>query len=77
MNLKNEKKNPEMPENWIENRIDEASKIAPIPNPVISIIKDQLNGKIREGTLLSSELDNIAKTLLKAMNDISLEGTPQ
>lgn len=55
---------PEVHQDWITERIDEARKGNPVPKGVALTIKAQLQGTMREHALRPSELTTLANALL-------------
>jgi hypothetical protein len=60
---------------WITDRVAEALKTSPVADAVASAIEEQLKGTMRERTLRSGELSELAKSLLTAVTK-PLDGEP-
>ena len=63
-----------MENNWINTRVMEALKVAPVADGVVNVVRDSLHGTMRERALRGTEVAELAETLLAAARSRPAEG---
>jgi hypothetical protein len=63
-----------MDNDWINTRIAEALKAAPVADGVVATIREGLHGALREHAVRGAEATELAKTLLTAVSDPPAKG---
>ena len=63
-----------MDNDWINARIEVSLNASPVPDTVVSVVRERLHGTLSERALRGAEVAELAMTLLAAVNKPPAEG---